>query len=402
MRARTPSAAALGLFWFGSQVVWGALLGISLQARATQLVPHDTILAYGELASWGAAAAAVTQIVAGILSDRLRIRGSKRIEFYIAGALAASVALVWFYTARSFAGLLEAVMLLQIAMNAAIGPYQAVIPDFVVPERTGAASSWMAALQSLGNAAGAALAALVSDTRIVVGGIIAALLSTCAATAVHVARLPLLPAASERVRITRAFVDLFVSRAFVYLGFYTLVGYLFFYIAATLAGNTNRLTGITLLIVTASGALGAAAASRAADMLDRRALATAGGGAFVVAIGLLIGVHAFVAIALVAALAGASWGAFLTADWALGCGFMPRAHVATGMGVWNLALLVPQVLAPLVASGIIGALHALQSNAAPRIAFAAAIAEIVLGIAWIWRLPALPLSVKTRVRGNTA
>jgi len=52
---------------------------------------------------------------------------------------------------------------------------------------------------------------------------------------VHVRGLHLQsPPPHERFRVTRAFVDLFVSRALVYVGFYTLVGYLLFYVTEVL------------------------------------------------------------------------------------------------------------------------------------------------------------------------
>src|SRR5581483_4877888 len=103
MRRAEANAALLGAFWFGIQMVWGALLGISLQARSLQLAPGWALSAYPVLAVSGACVAAVTQIAAGILSDRLRARGSRRIEFYAAGAIGAAAAILWFYLAHSFA-----------------------------------------------------------------------------------------------------------------------------------------------------------------------------------------------------------------------------------------------------------------------------------------------------------
>lgn len=141
MRSIAPKPFLLGLFWFGIQVVWGALLGVSLQTRASQLGGTQALAAYGALAAAGAIVAAVTQIVVGIISDRRRTHGSKRLEFHGTGAVLASAALIWFYAAPSFAQLIAAVVALQIAMNVAIGPYQAVIPDFITEEGMDKAST---------------------------------------------------------------------------------------------------------------------------------------------------------------------------------------------------------------------------------------------------------------------
>ncbi|HEY9181044.1 MAG TPA: MFS transporter [Candidatus Baltobacteraceae bacterium] len=400
MQLRDPNPFSLGAFWFGIQVVWGALLGVSLQARVTELAPTHALALFGALAATGAAVAAVTQIAVGIVSDRRHALGSRRIEFYASGACAAACALLWFYLAPSYAQLFASMIVLQIAMNVAIGPYQAVIPDFVPDAQVGTASSWMAALQSLGNACGALLAALVASRFTIALAIAAVLLASCAVTASHVTRLTPLPARSEPVRISRAFIDLFISRAFVFLGFYTLLGYLFFYVRDSLGGDTKMLTGVIILAVTLSGAAGAVLAARPADRYDRRAIAAGGGGGFVLALIAFLFSHALAPIICSALAAGIAWGVFSSGDWALGCRFLPRFALATGMGMWNLAVLIPQVAAPAAATAILAGVHALNTPGAPRIALVLAAFETVVGIAWIWRLPA-SASVEVVPCGNT-
>src|SRR5579872_1529700 len=147
-----------------------------------------------------AAVAAVTQIAIGIWSDRRRMHGSRRIEFYASGVAIAVPALAWFYLAPSLAQLVAALVVLQIGMNVAIGPYQAVIPDFVSERDLGKASSWMAALQSAGNACGALAAALIPNAGAVALILAAALIATCALTVMHVRALPLLAARSQPLR----------------------------------------------------------------------------------------------------------------------------------------------------------------------------------------------------------
>ena len=387
-----PSPAAkpsrLALFWFGIQMVWGALLGVSLQARASELTGAHAIAAYGLLASSGAAVAAVVQIAIGIASDRRRVSGSRRLEFFAAGSVLAAAAVVWFYMASSFAQLVASVLALQIAMNVAIGPYQAVIPDFVAEEHMGTASSWMAALQSLGNAAGALVAALVANGRIAGFAIAGTLLASCAGTASHVRLLALRTVRKEKLQITQAFADLFISRTFIFLGFYTLLGYLFFYVRHALGADVKTTTGVLILIVTAAAALGAVLAARPSSRIDQRALAAAGGVGFIAALVAFLFANGLAAIAGSAAWAGIAWGVFVTADWTLGCRFLPRHALATAMGVWNLAQILPQIVAPLIATAVLSALHALHSDSAARIAFVVAVFEVSAGVAWIWRLPA--------------
>jgi len=390
----SPSPFRLALFWLGIQAVWGALLGISLQARTIELVPSGAVLAYGRLATLGAATAAVVQILVGVWSDRRRRAGSRRLEFYAFGALGGAAALGWFYTARTFAELTFALVALQAALNVAIGPYQAIIPDFVAKHRVGAASSWMAALQSLGNAVGALGASFIANAKTLAAALGAVLVVTCAITSNTARRFALRERgdAGERLRVTRPFVDLFISRALVYVGFYTLLGYLLFYVegvlrTATLA-DARLQTGVLIISFTIVGAAGAALAARPSDRLDKRVVATAGAAAFIVALGLFIVASNLGGAIAATVVAGLGWGVFLVADWAIACRVLPPGAMAAAMGVWNLAIVLPQIAAPAVATAVLAHVGMTEGAAAPRIAFGLALGETFAGIAWLWRLPA--------------
>ena len=368
MHSRATSPFQLGVFWFGIQVVWGALLGISLQARTTALEGPSAIAHYGEIATAGAIVAAATQIVVGPIADARRARGDRRIVFYAGGALVAAAGIWWFYTVQSYGGLLAAFVLVQCAMNVAIGPYQSVIPDFVEARHTGVASSWMAALQSVGNAVGAISASFLASGRAVAATLIVFLLASCSATARHVRSLHVEPVVPARMRLTKTFVDLFVSRALIYVGFYTLLGYAYFYILHALEATpaaAKGTTGIVLLLFTVLGAVGAAASAHATDLVDKRLVVTISGGIFAAGLFTFLLVHGVVSIYLVTLAAGLAWGAFLTADWALGCSLLPRAALATGMGLWNLAIIVPQIIAPAATTFVLYVAHAMSLGTAP-------------------------------------
>ncbi|HEX4013619.1 MAG TPA: MFS transporter [Candidatus Cybelea sp.] len=395
MSVRKPNPLSLALFWLGIQAVWGALLGISLQSRTIELASGDTLLAYGRLATIGALVAAVTQVLVGFYSDARRREGSRRVEFYVVGAAAGAVGIALFYNVKSFGALVASYVLLQAALNLAIGPYQAIIPDFVERARTGIASSWMAALQSAGNAVGALAASFITGARELTAALDVLLLGTCFVTCAHVRRLPLIaqPQEQGRPRITRAFVDLFISRALIYIGFYTLLGYLLFYVNAVLAPPTlasaRMETGIIIVGFTLVGAAGAALAARPSDRLDRRVVATAGTGAFIAALAIFIASTGIAGIGAATVVAGLGWGAFLVADWAIACRLLPSGAMAAAMGIWNLAIVVPQILAPALTTAVLAALRLGAGHSASRVAFALALVETLVGAAWLWRLPKL-------------
>lgn len=386
-----PNPLRLALFWLGVQAVWGALLGISLQSRTIELAAGDAVVAYGRLATAGAAMAAIVQIAIGIWSDARRREGSRRIEFYVAGAIGGAGAIVCFYNAGTLLALAAAFVALQAALNVAIGPYQAIIPDFVSTKRMGVASSWMAALQSGGNAVGALAASFIANAQVLASALGALLLATCAVTATHARGLALRePAAPAPLRITRPFLDLFISRALVYVGFYTLLGYLLFYVEAVLGPATladaRRLTGILIVSFTIVGALGAAVAARPSDRLDKRLVATLGAAGFIVALAVFIASRGFGGAIAATVIAGVGWGIFLVADWAIACRVLPAGAMAAAMGVWNLAVVLPQVAAPAITTLVLQHAGLTGGAGAPRLAFGLALGETLVGITWLWRL----------------
>ncbi|HEV7180779.1 MAG TPA: MFS transporter, partial [Candidatus Baltobacteraceae bacterium] len=352
--ARTGSASAprLAAYWFGIQLVWGAVLGISLQARCVQLGGDSSLALYGTISTLGALSAAVVQLVVGPWSDALRRRGNDRTAFYITGALAGAAAVVGFYAAPNVALLLAAFVALQVSLNCAIGPYQAILPDTIPEGRLGAASGWMAAMQSAGNAAGAVLATVLGN-HVPLGAVIGvALLGTSAFTVQHLRGIPLRRLQSEtKMRVTRTLVDLFISRALMYVGFYTLLGYFFFYVRGALGPHSRidatTAAGAGILLFTIAGALGAVLAAKPSDRLDERVVVTIGGGIIALAILVLAASQTFPVIGAAIVAAGIGWGIFLCADWAFACRLLPPHALATTMAIWNLAVVGPQMLAPL-------------------------------------------------------
>lgn len=394
MRPNTADPFRLAFFWLGIQAVWGALLGISLQSRAIELAHGSALIAYGRLATAGAIVAAIVQVAVGFYSDARRRRGSRRLEFYVVGALGGAVAIECFYGAQTLAALAMAFISVQAALNLAIGPYQAIIPDFVDRDRTGIASSWMAAFQGAGNAIGALAASFITTARLLGTALSALLLTTCLVTSAHVRGLAVRvsPGGPEkRPRVTRAFVDLFVSRALVYVGFYTLLGYLLFYVDAVIGAPTlaaaRRETGILIVSFTLLGAVGAAFAARPSDRLDKRLVATCGAAAFIAALALFIGSRGVAGVAGATLLAGVGWGVFLVADWAIACRLLPIDAMAAAMGIWNLAIVLPQIVAPALTTAVLQALRLGVGHQAPRVAFGLALCETLVGAAWLWRLP---------------
>lgn|GEM_PF-410640 len=398
MRSSTsskPIPARLTSLWFGVQLIWGAVLGISLQARCTQLAGPGALAAFGVIAASGAATAAAVQLLVGPVSDRMRRRGNNRAIFYIVGSILGAASAIAFYSVSSIAGLLAAFVALQASLNTVIAPFQAIVPDMVAPRRYGVVSGWLAGVGSAGNAAGAVLAAAAGN-RPALGMVLAAGLAASAAiTLAHLRSIRLQALrSSTHLRFTRTLADLFVSRALVYVGFYTALGYLYFFVASVLPQGSKldatRASGLCILLFTIVGAAGAAFAAKPADRSDERMVVTIGAGLTALSfaiLGAFGSASTLVELPIAIAAGGIGWGIFLCADWAFACRLLPPSAMAATMAIWNLAVVGPQMLAPAIASTVLARLGALSNRAGPRDAMLLAGVEMAAGAAWIWRLP---------------
>lgn len=382
--------ARFAALWFGLQFVWGAVLAVSLQARSAALAPQDGLRAYALIAALGALVGMSAQLGIGPFADRFFERHGNRRALYAAGVALAVPALLWFYLAPTYPQLVGAFFLLQLGMNVVTGPYAAIVPDYVPVERAGAASSPMGIMQSLGNAGGLLVAGFVENGLAVACLLAATLGAAWYVSARETARHHVERAARGPLTIGRDFRTIVVSRTAINFGFYTLLGFLFFFVAQSLntpAAGVRTRTALLFLTFTLANIAGAALAARPADRYDKRAVVMTAN--VVVGAGLLLlaltpnAGWAFGA----AAVAGAGWGAYFIADWAIACTVLPRTAMASAMSVWNIAATLPQIFAPALTAPIVERVNAVLPGAGPRVAVGLAIIEFTVGAAWLYRLP---------------
>lgn len=370
------------------------MLGVSLQARTIALVPHaEAIARYSMLAACGALVATIVQLIAGRASDFARLRGGDRSRFYLVGIGLAVPPLIGFFFAPSFVAFAIAFVALQCTINIASGPYQAIIPDYVATPRRGAASAWMSAYQSFGNAIGLLVAGLVGDLRVVAAALVAPLVATMAIVLRETATLANVDRSDDGATTTvpsRALQPLLVSRGLVNVGFFALLDYLLFFVRDSLhvaANDVQMTTAFVFLTFTLSAIAGAILAAKPADRSDKRLVVSIAVGTIVIALIALATATSLPLAYASAGVAGVAWGAFVTADWALATAVLPPKTMATAMGVWNIATTIPQVVAPLVVGPLVIHADAIFTGSGPRIAIVAACVAFALGGAAVWRVP---------------
>ncbi len=380
----------IGALWFGIQAVWSAILGVFLQSQVSQFAGAGDVAAYAWLAGGGALVASAVQVAAGIWSDRHIAASGHRLAFYITGIAVAALALPAFFLAPSLLALIAAFIALQIGMNVAGGPYQAAISDAIGEKHIGNAAGWM----SVSSFAGSVTGLIVAATLHGLGAALtldAALIGGAAVALTHIRLLPATAPRSAPLRVTPSIVTILFSRGAINVGFYTLLGFLFFFVRESLhVPDARTTTGLVFLAFTLAGVLGALLAGRASDRYDKRIVVSIAAVAIAFSVG-AFALAASVPVAFAAAVAsGCAWGAFSTADWAIAYAVLPRGAMAAAMGIWNLAAAIPQIIAPAITAPLVAAADARYAGAGPRLAFALVIVEFAAGAALLWRLPAPP------------
>jgi MFS family permease len=163
---------------------------------------------------------------------------------------------------------------------------------------------------------------------------------------------------------------------------------LFFYVRDSLhSSNVNTDTAIVFLLFTISGITGAVLSAKPTNRGDKRMIVSIATTITAFALLLFAAAHSVFVAYLAGALAGGSWGAFITADWALAVGILPENAMASAMGVWNLAASIPAILAPLISAPVVLAANARSAGLGPRTAFVLVALEFTIGTLWLWRLP---------------
>ncbi|MDQ6781669.1 MAG: MFS transporter [Candidatus Eremiobacteraeota bacterium] len=365
MSSTRTNLFSLSIFWFAWEVHWGALLGAALQGQIARFAPADAIgTASAILGGAGALFSIASQYGAGFFSDRT----GRRMPFIIAGTLCDVAALFAFALAPTFELVLLAFVGVQLSLNAACGPYQALMPDRVELAARGKASAVMGLLRLSGTAGGLLLAKIFvhqpgpgMSSVMFTSGLLhlaeivsAILVIALGITAAGMGEQP--RGSRQRVvaidmawPLRSSFGWLIVSRSLVNLGLYSILPFLAFYLR--FAQHVNAYIGRSLdllLVMIACALVGTVPAGVAGDRMPKKsilywALACLAVGAL--CLSLVRSAHPLLYIAV---LLGLGWGAYYSVDWALACSLLPPGRAGALMAVWNIGASAPQVAAPVI------------------------------------------------------
>ena len=351
----------LAIFGFAIMALWTSIHGLILPLRVLDFAAGaDKILWIAILTFGGYVLAMLVQPISGAISDRSGFSWGRRRPFILIGALLAII----FIFGIGFAGSLIAVLvfycLLQIGSNVAHGPWQGLIPDLVPEEKRGRASGIKSLLELAGGFALIQLVGYFMSERypgeestklwLALGALAAVMLVMMIVTVLTVKERPgmggfQLPSLSTVLKSFRIdvkaqpnFIPFLVSRLLFLTPLIVVRNYGLFFLQdvagvpdpATTMANLILVVGICVLAVVYP-------AGRLSDRVGRRPVAVAA--AFIGALGIvsLFFFHSYAFLMLAGCLLGISYGAFLSANWAMATDLVLGGEEARYLGLTNLA-----------------------------------------------------------------
>jgi len=403
----------VSLLWFALFANWLTVVPVIIPDQVATILGADAASKEGisgTILAAGAVVALVMAPLAGALSDRVRSPRGRRRPFLIIGIAGTCVGLallVPFGAGSSILLYAIVILNLQFWWNWACGPYAGLIPD-VVPERDQAsASAWMNIMSVLGTIAGSGIAfALYAHGHpapAIIGLItlnIACLLLTLRGvreSAASGAERPFelgsfVRSFWLRPSAHRNFYWVLITRLFANMGVWSVLTFLLFYMQDVIGiAEPDRVLPILL---GAGALLGIPASLIGAWLVGRYSIVgvvratswmMAGAAICYVLIAFRPGIVLMLPVALIFF---AGWGAYQAMDWALALKVLPKSETAgKDMGIWHIALVLPQILGPAATGWIItGAKIAVSARFAYTVAFGIAAVWFILSAALIGRV----------------
>lgn len=395
----TPPQSALlyfnlSVYWFALSFLWAGMITIVIQTLVAKMVGPQKDLYLGWTLAVGALVSTVVVIITGGLSDRSRWKIGKRRPYLIVGTILSVPPLLWMAVVGSIPLLILDFCLIQLWVNVATSPYQAMIPDMVPKGRQGTASAYMGMGTLLGQLGGLIMCGLLISKPGGMWTIMVAMSGLLVLTMVYSAftlrersaaenpapQLGLVGSIVESFRVNPRehpdFFRLIASRFVINMGLYTATEFLLYYVQDTLRAP-NPISTVTqiFVITTFSGLVGNFPAGILSDRMSKKRVVYAS--TFITGLAALIFLLTkSINVAFGAAFVfGAGFGAFSAVDWAFATNLLPEKDEAKYMGIWHVSFTVPQVVAPLI-GGIVA--YYFNKHVAPGFGYRAVLFLVIV------------------------
>jgi MFS family permease len=399
--------AALSAFWFGSNFLWIPLTTVLIQSQVDAVVPKGSQnSAIGFAIGIGGFLAMTVPPLVGAWSDRLNTRFGRRRPIMVAGTLLTIPGLILLMTAGNYPQIVVGYVIVQFFFNGAGAAYAGIIPDVVPAQQFGKASGFLATMTQLGIGGGLGVTSLMGSSRVIYVVFMVVILLTLVPTIWAARNEGLAPIAPHPRRSTgdaiREFLRPLHEGDFAWVVFtrlmisagitavlYNLHNF-FRDVVLTPGTNPDSFTSNWLLVVVVTALPFGFFGGLLSDRWHRRK-------AFVYLSG---GAQAFVAIVFIAfyptaiplvfALGiayGVGYGLYFAVDWALACDTLPdKSQSAKDMGLFHIALTMPQAIIPFFGGPLIDYLNGAHGNGGYRIVFSSAVVFLFVGTVLVSRI----------------
>lgn len=371
--------AALVMLNLGVTAGWFGPIQVLLAEQARDVAVHSSMSKEAILATVLAVGAAVSMVsnpVWGALSDRTMLRVGRRVPWVIGGVLTGAVALLLTSQAQSLPTMVLGWALVQLTLNAAFAAVTAAVPDQVPTEQRGLIGGLIAVAGTVGVLVGVKIAEITGS---IASGyaVIAGVLIVLALPYILGSRDLALPEDHVREQLTtKTFLSSFwlspreypdfawawLTRLLVNLGNWIALNYLFYYLTDVLGFSdaqdnnvANAKLGLLVMIYGVTVVVTAVVVGQWSDKVGRRKPFVIWSGIITGASGLGLGLAQSWEATIVAAIVlGCGFGIYQAVDFALITQVLPSAEGrGKDMGVINIAASLPQVLAPVIAGGVL-------------------------------------------------
>lgn len=367
---RAPARVSAGfvggymLAQIGAFIGFVPLLNVLLPIKAAEIDGETASLVLSQAAMWGAAAAGLSHLVTGLLSDSTRSRWGRRRPWILVGGVLTTLSYLGVYLADTPGRLIAAIIAFQIAFNVMFAPLVAIYADRVPDRQKGVVSAFLGVAYPIANLFAALVIAVVlsgaSERYIAVGLVVAGLIAPFAVfglkeTAPPAARPPIRLSRSFSALIDRDFRIVFISRIFVQTAMGLNNLYLLFYLQqdADVASRLPSLRpeavmGLLIAAATATGLICGFIGGVWSDRIGKRRIFVAAGAAGMAAgTAVLALAPAWPGPLIGQLIYGLGSGLFATTDNALVAEALPkRENIGRDLGIMNIAITGPQILAP--------------------------------------------------------
>ena len=365
IRQRFGRLWPVNLYAFSANFQSSALMTIVVPEALIRLGSENHTPLLARLAAASSLIAVLLPPAAGLWSDRLRIRGVRRMSFLLAGGVLNVAGLAGMSFSPSL-GVYSACLFVAMTGSAvAIAGYQALWSETVPASARGKAAGLRGAAVLLGNIAGLASAGVWGERAVLAMAVVMAvglMLTSLFVPEEKVRKDTDVHGDEERSPLDvlgfresrgRDFIRVFWAQGFVSFGMMLLMTFaLYFFHDAVGIDDPARHTAFIAALALAGAVASSLYIGRISDRLARRRLVAASSvpmAAAAVSFSLLSQDmwREPLGLALLAVLFGAGYGAYTSTGWALAVDALPnRARSARDLGLWDAATSVPSVLAP--------------------------------------------------------